>query len=234
MVTRHPKPGPGETNWGGAGVAFIREMKLADFLRDLLEKGKVTVAGQIGSFGDDDLRAAETALRRYYDEDALDMPGVAPAFLPEAALWGARYFYHAVQLAVLRDLGEEVVRQYLRDYPGPRTPEAVYSVDLTFRYLPDLLRLARGLAPGDVLVAALQRTALDWPFSSVGGDTAGNVIPGVILEHPSLRTAYVDRIIREKDAGRLTGPGLPEHVRAALGGHAAHWWPEFESLTQPQ
>jgi hypothetical protein len=209
-------------------------MKLADFLRDLLEKGKVTVAGQIGSFENDDLHAAEASLRHYYVEDALDMPGAAPAFLPEAALWGARYFYHAVQLAVLRDLGEEVVRKYLQDYPGPRTAEAVYSVDLTFRYLPDLLRLARGLAPGDVLVATLQRTALDWPFSSVGGDMAGDVDPDVILEHPSLRTAYVDRIIREKDTSRLTEPELPEHVRAALGGHAAHWWPEFENLTQPQ
>ena len=209
-------------------------MKLADFLRDLLERGKVTVAGRIGSFADDDLRAAETLLRHYYEEDVLDMPGTAPAFLPEAALWGARYFYHAVQLAVLRDLGEEVVRGYLQDYPGPRTPEAVYSVDLTFRYLPDLLRLARGLAPDDVLVAALQRTALDWPFSSVGGETAGDVAPGVILAHPSLRTAYVDRIIREKDAGRLAAPELPGHVRAALGGHAARWWPEFESLTPPQ
>lgn len=204
-------------------------MKLAAFLRDLLEKGKVTVAGQIGPFGDDDLRAAETTLRHYYEEDALEMPGAAPAFLPEAALWGARYFYHAVQLAVLRDLGEEVVRQYLQDYPGPRTPEAVYSADLTFRYLPDLLRLARGLAPGDVLVAALQRTALDWPFSSVGSGTAGEVVAGVILEHPSLRTAYVDRIIRQKDAARLGGPVIPEYVRAALGGHAAAWWPEFEN-----
>jgi hypothetical protein len=209
-------------------------MKLADFLRDLLEKGKVTVAGQIGSFGDDDLRAAETLLRHYYDEDALDMPGVVPAFLPEAALWGARYFYHAVQLAVLRDLGEEVVRHYLQDYAGPRTPEAVYSVDLTLRYLPDLLRLARGLAPDDVLVAALQRTALDWPFSSVGSGAAGEVAPGILLAHPSLRTAYVDRIIREKDANRLSGPEVPEHVRAALGQHAAHWWPEFETLTQAQ
>jgi hypothetical protein len=209
-------------------------MKLADFLRDLLERGKVTVAGQIGSFGDDDLRAAETLLRHYYQEDVLEMPGTAPAFLPEAALWGARYFYHAVQLAVLRDLGEEVVRGYLQDYAGPRTPEAVYSVDLTLRYLPDLLRLAKGLAPGDVLVAALQRTALDWPFSSVGSGAAGGVASGVILAHPSLRIAYVDRIIREKDANRLTGPEVPEHVRAALGQHAAGWWPEFETLTEAQ
>jgi hypothetical protein len=209
-------------------------MKLADFLRDLLERGKVTVAGQIGSFGDDDLRAAETLLRHYYEEDVLEMPGTAPAFLPEAALWGARYFYHAVQLAVLRDLGEEVVRGYLQDYPGPRTPEAVYAVDLTLRYLPDLLRLARGLAPGDMLVAALQRTALDWPFSSVGSGVAGEVAPGVIMAHPSLRTAYVDRIIREKDANRLAGPGVPEHVRAALGPHAAGWWPELENIAPAQ
>jgi hypothetical protein len=44
----------------------------------------------------------------------------------------------------------------------------------------------------------------------------------------------VDRIIRAKDAGRLAGPQVPEYVRAALGGHAASWWPEFEHLTQAQ
>ena len=44
----------------------------------------------------------------------------------------------------------------------------MYFVDLTFRYLPDLLQLAKGLAPGDALVAQLKATARQWPLSLVG------------------------------------------------------------------
>ncbi len=208
------------------------EMKLAAFIEDLLEKGKVTVAGQIGDFTEEDLHASEALLSQYYQEDALEMPGTAPEFSPEAALWAARYLYYAVQLAALRDLGEEAVEQYLQDYAGPLTPAAIYSVDLTFRYLPDLLHLAKGMAPGDVLVAKLKKTVSRWPFSSVGTESADEAELALILGHPSLQAAYVDRIIREKDAARTGHPQITELIRQALGEYAGALWPGFENLSK--
>jgi hypothetical protein len=217
----------------GVPVVFpFTEMKLTAFIGDLLEKGKVTVAGQIGAFTEEDLGASEALLRQYYQEDVLEMPGTAPEFSAEAALWGSRYLYYAVQLAALRDLGEDVVEQYLQDFAGPLTPAAIYSIDLTFRYLPDLLHLAKGMAPGDVLVAKLKKTALRWPFSSVGTEAVGEADLDVILGHCSLQAAYVDRIIREKDAARTGHPQITELVRQALGPYAGALWPGFENISK--
>jgi len=202
-------------------------MKLATFLRDLGEGGQVTVAGQIGPFDAADLHESEQILRCNYAEDALEMPGTAPDFSPEAALWGAQYLYCAAQLTVLRDLGGEVVAEYLKDYPGPVTPAVIYSVDLTFRYLPDLIRLAKGLAPGDVLVATLRDAARHWSFSSVGTEVAGEVNVEGIFEHPSLGAAYVDRIIRERDTRRIQSQTIHQLIRQALGQYSTVLWPDF-------
>lgn len=205
-------------------------MNLVHFISDLREKGSVTVAGRITSFDESDLQQSLTALHLIYEQDTLHMPFRAPGFCAEAALWAAAYLYRAVQVALMRDLDNETVENLLAPYPGKITPEAVYSADLALRHLPALMMLARGLAPGDVLVQRLQQTAREWPFSTAGMDVAGEgeTVISVILEHPSLKNAYIDRIIEARDAKRINHPAITEGVREALGQHAGLLWPEKE------
>jgi hypothetical protein len=206
-------------------------MLLTAFLYDLLTTGAVTLAGQPGPFESADLRAAEAKLRAYHAEDALELPHAAPAFDAAAARWAAQLLYHTVQLALLRELDEAVIGQCLTDFAGEITPEATYSADLTLRYLPDLLRLAKGLAPGDALVARLLALARQWPFSFVGTAPDAMEAEAAVLAHPALRQAYLDRIIRLKDRARAGQPHLVPLVQAALGGHAATLWPDFAAFT---
>ncbi|MBO2010275.1 hypothetical protein [Hymenobacter negativus] len=205
-------------------------MLLSGFLDDLLNTGAVTLGGQPVPFEPADQAAAEVRLRARHAEDALEMPYVAPAFNAPAALWAVEYLYHTVQLTLLRELDETVVAQCLADFPGETTPEAIYSVDLTFRYLPDLLRLAKGLAPGDALVARLLVTARQWPFSFVGTPPDAAEAEAVLLAHPALRQAYIDRIIGLQDWVRAARPHLAPLVQAALGAHAATLWPDFAAF----
>jgi hypothetical protein len=130
---------------------------------------------------------------------------------------------------MIRDLGAEQVEAHLAPYPGTLTPQAVYSADLTLRYLPDLLQLAKGLAPDDVLVACLKNTLSQWPFSSVGteGLEAQNLEP--VLAHESLKYAYTDRIIKRKDTSRAQNEAITELIREALGAHAPILWPGFDN-----
>lgn len=202
-------------------------MQLTSFIQDLLEKGQATVAGQLIQFGEADVYQAQVILKQYYEEDKLEMPLVAPEFSPEAALWAAKYLYLAIQFAMLRDLGDEQVKAYLTDFSGPITPEAIYSVDLTLRYLPDLHQLAKGLAPDDVLVVCLKHTLVQWPYSAVGLEGIEEVNHQAVLEHPSLKYAYIDKIIKHKDIKRATHEQIAELIREALGGHAQKLWPEF-------
>ena len=215
-------------------------MLLTGFLHHLLTTGAVTLASRPAPFEPADLPAAEALLRDYYADDCRELPGAAPAFDARAAAWAAAYLYHTVQLALVRELDETVVQAQLADFTGEITPAVIYSADLTLRYLPDLLRLAKGLAPGDALVARLRATAGQWPFSFVGaevgeeGEAAGAAAAEArLLAHPALRQEYIDRIIRTQDRARAARPHLLPLVHAALGRYAATLWPDFAAFTLP-
>ncbi|UOQ70443.1 hypothetical protein MUN79_17090 [Hymenobacter cellulosilyticus] len=170
-------------------------------------------------------------LETYHAEDAREMPHTAPGFHASAALWAARILYYTILLTLVRELDEIVIQEYLTDFAGDSTPEVVYSADLTLRYLPDLLRLAKGLAPGDALVARLQTLGRQWPLSLVGQELPLPESEAQVLAHPSLRQEYVDRIIRIQDRRRAGQDQLRPLVQAALGGHAATLWPDFQAFT---
>lgn len=207
-------------------------MFLTQFLDELLTQGEVAVTRRPDTFEPVDLEAATVVLQDYYHDDALDLPHQAPDFEPAAALWAAQYLYFTVQLTLVRELDEAVMAERLPDYPQEPTPAALYSADLLLRYLPDLLGLARGLAPGDALVARLQSLARRWPLSFVGQpDAAPNPDrEALLLAHPALRQLYVDRIIRTRDQARAAQPRLRPLIHAALGAHAATLWPDFQAF----
>jgi len=178
-------------------------MYLTPFISTLLNEGRVAIEGRLHSFEEEDIREAAQLLYQYYQEDCLEMPYSPPAFDEEAALWAAKYFYQAIQLAVIRESGEEIIQELLQPYGKLHTPAAIYSVDLIFRYLPALFNLVKGLAPADMLVKVLLAAAEEWAFSS----------PGIALDHEgdfevvfadrSLKHALVDRIIRLQDIDKV-------------------------------
>jgi hypothetical protein len=204
---------------------------LANFITHLLNEGEVEVAAQIEPFTQSDWAEAAEVLQQYYDDDKLEMPFEAPQFNPLAAAWAIEYLYRAIQLAMLRELDEEQVHKNLINFPGSVNAEAIYTVDLAFRYLPGLLQLAAGLAPDDVLVIKLKEMAARWPFSSVGMKLSEFGDIRAVLKHQSLRTAYVDRVIAARDEKRVNSAHIIELVAEALGDHADTFWPEFEKMT---
>lgn len=204
-------------------------MRLSDFIISLLQTGKVSVKGQMESFDKEDMDEAKEILKSYYQEDITEMPYEAPQYFEEAALWAAKYLYNAVQLTVLRDEGKEIIRDQLGAYPGPKNASAIYSADLMLRYLPQLFQVVKGLAPGDVLVEELRKTAVDWPFSSVGIQLDVQINDDTLFEHLSLRYAYIDRIISEKDMQRIKEPLVLKYIQEVAGEHLDFFWPEISN-----
>lgn len=177
-----------------------------------------------------DILSSLVILREFYERDVLAMPGDAPAFHSEAAVWAARYVFYVSQLILLRDVDEGVMQGYLGPFEGEHSAEAIYSADLLLRFLPDLFRLGSGLAPGDPLVANLMQTALSWPYSSIGIQDVAAEIPQEILNNHSLKLAYIDRVIVKKDTGRLSGTAEKELLKEVLGDHRQLLWPGLELL----
>jgi len=203
-------------------------MTLTEFISSLINEGKVTVAPAIKSFTPEDIRLANVHLKQHYDDDSTDMPGQVPPYDPEAALWAACYLYRAVQFIQLRRLGEDDIKANLLPFTGVRSPSAVYAADLTLRYMPGLFDLAKGLAPGDPLVKELEIMAAAWPFSMAAIPAIVPEDLSPIMQHPSLKIAYIDRIIQAKDFRKCRHPECLPLVQEALGSYAAILWPEFE------
>ena len=202
-------------------------MKLSQFISDLLENGNVTIARGLHDFDAADKASTITILQKHYQRSILDMPFEAPAFHEAAAFWGATFIYRTVQFILLRDLEEAEITTHLQGFPMEKNPEVIYSVDLTFRYLKDLLNLAKGLSPNDPLVIRLKEVAEEWAFSSVGIKLLENINDKIVLQNDSLRTAYVDRIIKAKDLKRIHNDEMKELVATALGNHSEVFWKEF-------
>jgi hypothetical protein len=211
-------------------------LKISTFLTDLFETGQVTVGSEIEAINAFETGATLQILQKYYTHDSWHLPAKQPDFHPDAALWGAQFVYAAVHLTVLRHIDAEIVEQLLTDFTGGTTPETLYSVDLTFRYLPELLFLAKGLAPSDSLVDVLKTRLQRWSFSAVGidfGETEKPTNTEIIATHPALRLAYVDRIIEKQDLKRALNDPEREWVKTALGDYPSVLWADFARNIEP-
>lgn len=204
-------------------------MALAEFLTALVDNGRVRVPaptaeeallldpknGMHAQARDEALKV----LTNCHELLAAEFPGAPPAYDPQAALWAACMFYRAAQLAVYRALGPEAIDAAFRD-PAPKndSPSAVWSVDVTFRFLPDLYRLSAGLATDDPLALKLAEFARAWPLSSVGMKNIDvDTSKLTWLNHDGLRRLYVDRVIATKDRSRLHDSRVASSVREAIG-----------------
>jgi hypothetical protein len=195
-----------------------------------IHEGQAVVAGELHPFDETDMETAVVVLRDLYDRDVPEMPRVAPVFDAGAALWSAQFIYRSFQLLLLRQLGPEHIQTELTAYSMPQTAEAIYSADLTLRYLPMVFNLAKRLAPDDPLVQRLLVTGAQWPYSSVGCTINISAIDtDVVLAHPSLSIAYADKVIEAKDNKRILNDKERTLVLSVLGNYAQLLWPGFES-----
>lgn len=190
-------------------------MSALSFVIALLETGRVRVPAD----GDPqaDVAAAVEELDRALHPD---LPADPPPLDADVAAWALTILYRGCQALVHREIEGDAVRAALAaPCPADSSSGACYSTDLAFRYLPDLLSLARGIAPADPLVAGLMELARAWPLSSVGVKDLREVDVTPFIDDPCLRQLYVDRIIERGDVSRLGHPAVDEAVQAALGAH---------------
>lgn len=197
---------------------------MSDRVRRLIEH--LFVDGAVRVEGDELTREDEVDAAADWAEEAertiREHWPLAPPEVDRPALkWAIRQFHGAAQLAVFRQLGpEEVAKRLGDDFVGEGdAAAAAYSVDIVLRFLPDLVRIVKGMNPDDPLLAQLRKWGERWPLSSVGipGLTVSEIEP--ILANRCLSMMYVDRIIEADAVERLHHPQLRELVRGAVGAY---------------
>ncbi|MEI8380302.1 MAG: hypothetical protein WCJ09_09250 [Planctomycetota bacterium] len=201
-------------------------MSLPDFLTSLLNDGRARVdpiydpENHLVSDAPGEIDSAFDLLSQFETEYRSDLPGQPPPLSQPSALWAATSVYRACSLLAYRAYDAEQVELALNvPCPESPSPQTVYAVDLTFRFLPDLVRLARAASPDDRLVHVLMRWAQQWPLSSVGISGVTIELTPAWLADSCLRQMYVDRILLMQDESRLTDPQTREGVIESLGKH---------------
>jgi hypothetical protein len=179
--------------------------ELASRLQQLLETGRIEVPHPLTASELDDDRAWPI-LQEFEQEYRQTIAHRPPPLDRGTSLWAAGQFLRACQFAVYRELGPELINTGLEKRPpGAADTAAVhYSVDLTFRFLPDLYRFVKAAATLDPLLDRMEEWAGDWPLSSVGiaGIQPGRDALVVILAEPCLMMMYMDRIELRGDDSR--------------------------------
>ena len=99
--------------------------------------------------------SAVAVLAEAFEAYSLAVAGPRIAFDPEIACAAAEFLRQAAWALVNHDERMTDLVKRLKMPVPPRTPSHHLSADLTLRYLPQVLRRARGLDPSDPLVAQL-------------------------------------------------------------------------------
>ena len=140
------------------------------FLESLLFDGVVSLSSNIAP-NDSQVNQATDVLCDFEKKWRVEMPGNCPMFDLEVGNWAGFSFFRACQFLYFRDIGpDEVAATFSIECPMATTPAKHYSVDLVFRFLPDLWRIAKTLSSDDLLTKQLRRWCFEWPISSVGID----------------------------------------------------------------
>lgn len=191
-------------------------MRTADLLQALAERTVIGV-GPPGDDAEDDV-AADSALASHEAALRLEFPGEPPPFSIACGRWALRSFAFACQAIAYREIDVAMLAcRFAVECPPAPPASRHYSVDVVFRLLPDLWRLARAVSEQDPLMNHLRTLATTWPLSSVGVPNVVGCDVSVIRGHAGLLRMYADRVIAWQDVSRLDDPHVRAAIREAIG-----------------
>lgn len=229
------------------------EFPFARFASQLWDSGRVDVPDLTGTdgtaFSRGETEEAEEMLHHYERQYRKQLPGETPEWNAPAAMWGLEMLYRACSFLLHREATAETMQTLLnRPCPAKLSASVCYSVDLSFRFLPDLHGMVSDVARHDPLCDILEKWGTAWPLSSVGladrkpiplvidpeakpqtpsetgdpetddSDEIGWDLSG-FWEHQTLRRVYLDRILTTKDLRRLMDPKVVDAIREDLGNY---------------
>ena len=191
---------------------------LAAFLAKIWETGRAEVACD-QRVGEGELASIADLLTQFEREYRMTLPAAAPSWDLAAAQWSALMLYRSCQCVVCRDIDAEEAVGLLNQ---PRAPSSAsldshYSVDLLFRFLPDVVSRAGFLGEEDPILNVLYQWCRVWPLSSVGVSNVGEVDITAISASPCLMSMYVNRIIEKNDRARASQRLVQAKLRESAG-----------------
>jgi hypothetical protein len=191
-----------------------------EFVTELFDEGKIVFRAAPR----DRLSLVDVSvLAKAFEAYSLDVAGPRIAFDAQVACAAAEFLRQAAWALVNHDERVNDLMKRLKMPVSPRSASHHLSADLTLRYLPQVLRRARGLDPSDPLVAQLTSELRHWPLSGVLSDIELAPLGPLDFDgHPGLMLLYAERLAgNDRPAWRptahCTGWDYYELVRQEYG-----------------
>lgn len=139
---------------------------LAEFLRPLFQSGVVRFHEPPRASAEP-LDTSRALLRARHERVCLDLAGPPPPFSERVAIRAAGFVRSICWSLVDRSEPAEELARRVRLDVRPERPEDHLAADLTFRYLPAILRRAHAIDSADPLVEIVTEVLREWPLSGV-------------------------------------------------------------------
>jgi MoxR-vWA-beta-propeller ternary system domain bpX4 len=179
-----------------------------EFLTGLLGDGKVVFRSARAAQGRP--RAEDIVLlEKAYSAFRLTVAGPDIPFDPAVGYSAAELIRQASWALVNHDDRVSHLKKCLTMPIQPVTSAHHLSGDLMLRYLPQILKRARGLDPSDPLNALLEDVLRRWPLSGVLSDVSDAPVGSLVFDgHPGLLLLYAERLAaNDRAAWRPAQPG---------------------------
>ncbi len=172
-----------------------------EFLIELIQEGKIVFRSAKAPRDPISPRAA-AFLAESFNIHSSAVAGPPIEFDFEAASTSAEFLRQSSWALVNHDERMADLKKRLNMPGSPRTPSQHLSADLTLRYLPQVLKRARGLNPDDPLVECLTSVLRRWPLSGALSDVVEAPIERTELgSHPGLLLLYAERLVKNDRSG---------------------------------
>ncbi len=167
-----------------------------DFLTQLLDHGQI-VFRSAKAPRDGPTERDVAVLAEAFDTFALSVAGERIAFDPRAACEAAEIVRQSSWALLRREDRMADLARRLKITGPPRTASQHLSADLMLRFLPQILKRARGLDPTDPLIDRLGGLLRRWPLSGVLSDVEEGPLLALDFDgHPGLLLLYAERLVQ--------------------------------------
>lgn len=193
-------------------------------------KGEIILYKNILSIDEEEIDKTTRLLENEYNKESLSYPFSPVVFDPHAAMWAARIFYYSCQLLLYRDQNFEDIRNLMTPYDRDITPSAILSVDLTLRFIPDLLLELKLIDDTDPFIDILEDILHTWHYSAIGYalDRMDMLDFTIIKKNQSVFQLYIDRVINRDALSLAQHPDIHNDILLQLGMYKKELWERFE------
>jgi hypothetical protein len=187
---------------------FTDMTALHDFLKQLLDHGLI-VHRSAAVPSDRPSPRAIAVLVQAFETFSLLVAGPRIEFDSQVACEASELVRQASWALVSRHDRPENLAKRLKLPGSPSTPSHHLSADLVLRYVPQILKRARGMDPSDPLAGMLTQILRRWPLSGVLSDVEeGPLVPLDFGGHPGLLLLYAERLVdNDRPSWRPSPPG---------------------------